>query len=172
MPRRAETRGAESWTVRSRRRVEACEAPGIERLAQRALTAVVETHGKAVAVGMDVVSVDTVASWLARYDDDTLRMIFTDAEIQGCRSDTSPQRRFAICFAAKEAIGKALGLGLAGIMWNEIETQPDEAALQISLRGSASEAARRRGITGWSASCARLRKEVAVVVLGQSGGLA
>jgi holo-[acyl-carrier protein] synthase len=162
-------RGAAA-TARVGTRAQACRATGIEWLVRRGVSAAVGTHGRAVTVGLDVVSVDTVARWIARYDDDALRIIFTPDEIAACRSAASPQRRFAICFAAKEAVGKALGLGLARIMWNEIQASPDEGALEVTLSGSAHDAALERGVTRWSASCARLRKEVAVVVLGESGG--
>jgi holo-[acyl-carrier protein] synthase len=134
------------------------------------MRAAVDSPGRAVSIGIDVVSVDTVARWLTRYDDDTLRMIFPQEEIDACRASDHPHHGFAICFAAKEAVGKALGRGLAGMMWNEVRTAPDEAWLEVSLRGAARESALACGITGWSARTMRLRKDVVVVVLGESGG--
>jgi holo-[acyl-carrier protein] synthase len=49
------------------------------------------------------------------------QFIIHSGEIDRCQSTSNPHQFYALCFATKEAVGKALGTGLAGIGWNEIE---------------------------------------------------
>lgn len=72
-------------------------------------------------LGIDIAPIARIARLVERYDRETLNLLFTPGEIDRCQSSSHPHRSFAVCFATKEAVGKALGTGLAGIGWNEIE---------------------------------------------------
>ncbi len=50
-----------------------------------------------------------------------LEKIFTDREIEYCRRFSSPDVHFAVRFAAKEAVIKALGTANRTLSFNEIE---------------------------------------------------
>jgi holo-[acyl-carrier protein] synthase len=72
-------------------------------------------------VGIDLIEIDRVRRALDRYP--TFReRCFTDAERIYCDSRPNPAQRYAARFAAKEAVGKALGFGVArAFAWRDVE---------------------------------------------------
>lgn len=102
-----------------------------------------------MGIGIDLESISRIATLVDRYDRDTLNMVFTLQEIERCQSVTSPHQHYAVCFCAKEAVGKALGTGLADIGWNEIDTTITSSSLRIQLHG----AAQRQAITNGAENC-------------------
>jgi len=111
-------------------------------------------------LGVDVAAVDRFEHWNARFDEATLAAIFTDGERAYCRAAGRPGRRYALCFASKEATAKALGTGLSPISWTEIEVMPGPPArrsrlrqLAIDLRGAARARARQIGCRGLRGAC-------------------
>jgi holo-[acyl-carrier protein] synthase len=103
-------------------------------------------------IGIDIVPILQIAQLIQRYDRHTLTLLFTPGEIDRCQASPDPDRSFAVCFAAKEAVGKALGIGLVGIDWNEIDTTFTQEQLTIHLSGKASAQAERTGIQRWLAT--------------------
>jgi holo-[acyl-carrier protein] synthase len=73
-----------------------------------------------VRVGMDMIEIDRVARALARHGERFAERVFTEAERAYCLSRANPAQHFAARFAGKEAIGKALGVGVH-FTWREIE---------------------------------------------------
>ena len=72
-------------------------------------------------VGVDLIEIDRVRRTLARYADFRSRC-FTDTERAYCDSRPNPAQHYAARFAGKEAVGKALGFGVAvHFAWREIE---------------------------------------------------
>lgn len=69
--------------------------------------------GEWVSVGVDIVEIERIARTLARFGERFLRRVYTEAEIAYCRGRPS---RLAARFAAKEAVAKALGVG---VFWRE-----------------------------------------------------
>lgn len=69
-------------------------------------------------VGVDVVEIDRFAAALARRPRLAERC-FTPAEAAYCLSRRFPPQHFAARFAAKEAVGKALGIGMT--RWRDVE---------------------------------------------------
>jgi holo-[acyl-carrier protein] synthase len=75
-----------------------------------------------VGIGSDIAEVDRVREAIARHGERFLRRVYTEREIQYCRSHRNSDERFAARFAAKEAAMKALGTGWRrGITWRDIE---------------------------------------------------
>ena len=72
-------------------------------------------------VGVDLIEIARVKRALERYPGFRERC-FTEAEIAYCDSRPNPAQSYAGRFAGKEAVGKALGFGVArAFAWKEIE---------------------------------------------------
>ena len=71
-------------------------------------------------VGVDLIEIERIRRALARYGDDFKDRCFTKAERDYCDSKPNPPQHYAGRFAAKEAVGKALGSGVY-FTWKEIE---------------------------------------------------
>src|SRR5206468_9802630 len=72
-------------------------------------------------VGVDLIEIERIRAALERYPG-FRRRCFTDAEIAYCESKPNPAQHYAGRFAAKEAVGKALGFGVY-FTWKEIEVK-------------------------------------------------
>jgi len=64
---------------------------------------------------------------LARYGARLERRLFTDDERAYCRGRGVPAQHFAVRFAAKEALLKAIGAP-SGLRWRDIEVLPGPGA--------------------------------------------
>jgi holo-[acyl-carrier protein] synthase len=74
-----------------------------------------------VRVGTDLIEIERVRRALERYDRFRERC-FTEAERSYCDSRRNPAESYAGRFAGKEAVGKALGFGVArAFAWKDIE---------------------------------------------------
>lgn len=72
-------------------------------------------------VGLDVIEIERVRRALARYPRFRERC-FTVAERAYCESRPNPAQHYAARFAGKEAVGKALGFGVArAFAWQDVE---------------------------------------------------
>ena len=72
-------------------------------------------------MGVDLIEIDRVRRTLARYAGFRARC-FTEAERAYCDSRPNPAQHYAARFAGTEAVGKALGFGVAvNFAWLEIE---------------------------------------------------
>jgi holo-[acyl-carrier protein] synthase len=101
-----------------------------------------------IAIGVDILEIRRMEQAIARFGDRLLRRVFTPAERQACRGRVA---EYAARFAAKEAVAKALGVGLRimareGIGFHDVEILPDHRGQpHIHLRGWAAERARGAG---------------------------
>ena len=76
--------------------------------------------------------------------------LFTDEEQAYCDIRTDPTERYAVRFAAKEAVLKAMGLGVGACKWREIEVaRAESGAPSVVLHGGAQRLAADRGIGEW-----------------------
>jgi holo-[acyl-carrier protein] synthase len=96
-----------------------------------------------VGVGVDVVEIDRFAAALARRPRLAERC-FTEAEARYCLAKPFPPQHFAARFAAKEAVGKALGRGMT--RWREVEVVRGRGAPTVALHAHYAEWAARRGV--------------------------
>jgi len=97
-----------------------------------------------LAVGVDLIEIDRVRRTLARYRDFRERC-FTEAERTYCDSRPNPAQHYAARFAGKEAVGKALGFGVAvHFAWREIEIA-GRPKPSVRLSGRLAERAERLG---------------------------
>lgn len=107
-----------------------------------------------ISLGLDFVEVPRVRGMLERSGDRFKERVFTEEESAYCDSCAAPAIHYAARFAAKEAVAKALGTGLAeGVVWREIEVRRDAGGVpSIALHGAAAERARALGIRSWRVS--------------------
>jgi holo-[acyl-carrier protein] synthase len=74
-----------------------------------------------VRVGTDLIEIERIRRSLERYANFRERC-FTAAERAYCDSRPNPAQHYAARFAGKEAVGKALGFGVArAFAWTEVE---------------------------------------------------
>jgi holo-[acyl-carrier protein] synthase len=99
-------------------------------------------------IGCDIVEVERIELALHRHADRFLQRVFTSGEIAECwPSEQQRSRRLAARFAAKEAALKALGIGLRGVSWLELEVVKDELGKPLlRLTGRAAEIAAAQGV--------------------------
>jgi len=102
-----------------------------------------------VGVGVDAIEIPRVEAALRRTPA-LLARLFTEGERARCTSRCGDLRYggLAARFAAKEAVAKALGTGLVGFGFRDIEIANDSAGRpDVTLHGGAAEVAASRGIT-------------------------
>lgn len=97
-----------------------------------------------VGVGVDVIEIDRFAAALERQPRLAERC-FTDAESAYCAAKPFPPQHYAARFAAKEAVGKALGRGMT--RWREVEVVRGRGAPSVALHRHYAEWAARLGVT-------------------------
>jgi len=89
-------------------------------------------------IGIDLVEIGRLERAWRRHGSRFLRRVYTAAEERYCLGKRRPAASLAARFAAKEAVLKALGLGLGGARWQDIEILPDPAGRpSLRLQGAA-----------------------------------
>jgi holo-[acyl-carrier protein] synthase len=102
-----------------------------------------------IGIGADLCEVERMRVALSRTP--SLRgRLFTEGEQAYCDLRSDPSERFAARFAAKEAVLKAMGLGVGACKWRDIEVMRAESgAPSVRLHGGAEALAAERGIRRW-----------------------
>ncbi|HUC38269.1 MAG TPA: holo-ACP synthase [Acidimicrobiales bacterium] len=104
------------------------------------------------AVGIDAVDVARFRRVMTRRPRIADR-VFTDSERAHAAAASDPAPRLAARFAAKEAVMKALGVGIGALAMRDVEVVKTEGgAPRIELAGTAEAIALRRGIGAWHVS--------------------
>ena len=100
-------------------------------------------------IGVDRVVIARINRSVERFGTRFLQRIYTDAEIVQSQAKGNPSRRFAMLFAAKEAVSKALGTGFhQGVAPRDIETiHLPSGKPAVTLYGGARRAAEKQGVT-------------------------
>jgi holo-[acyl-carrier protein] synthase len=100
-----------------------------------------------IQVGVDVISVSEVGRSLERFGERYVRRVFTPCEAAYCQSaaGSAIAERFAVRFAAKEAVLKALRPDESPIDWRSIEVRRHASGwCDVVLHGEAAALAARR----------------------------
>ena len=98
--------------------------------------------------GVDLIEVARIERELTRRGRDPFDDLFSPDELAWCRSCRRPAEGYALGFAAKEAVLKALGTGLVGRMaWRDVQIDFSGTRPEVGLQGetAAVAAALRRG---------------------------
>jgi holo-[acyl-carrier protein] synthase len=120
-----------------------------------------------VAAGVDLIEIGRIKRSLDDFGDRFLNRVYTEREQDFCRNRIS---ELAARFAAKEATSKALGTGIRGIRWREMEILPNRRGKPVLvLHGSAAERAKLLGLTDFSVSLTHSRSDAMAFVVAFQG---
>ncbi|MCK9519766.1 MAG: holo-ACP synthase [Dehalococcoidia bacterium] len=121
--------------------------------------------GTKFAVGIDIIEIDRVADVIERHGDRFLNRIYTPDEIAHCRGRVS---ELAARFAAKEAVMKALGTGVRGVSWKDIEVLPNRRGKPlVFLYGRGAARARHIELRGLEISLTHSKLYAIASVVGE-----
>ena len=118
-------------------------------------------------VGLDLIEIERVEQALARHPERFRARCFTTREIEELDRKPRPGESYAGRFAAKEAVGKALGTGVH-FTWTEIEVA-GRGKPAVTLHGWTREMAARKGVVAIDVSITHSRTTsaaVAIAILG------
>ncbi len=119
--------------------------------------------GGGATTGVDIIEIPRIARVVDRYGERFLRRVYTEAE-QTLYRGRVPE--LAARFAAKEAISKALGTGIWGIRWREMEVLPDMRGKPlVYLHGAAAARARALNLRHFDVSLSHSREYAVAVVV-------
>jgi len=123
-----------------------------------------------LTVGVDLIEVSRIQRAVRRGGETFLKRVFTPAEISYCRGRTA---ELAARFAAKEAVAKALGVGMRmmareGINWRDVEVIGDyRGKPEVTLTGRAADRALELGLAEWTVSLSHSRENAIAVVVAR-----
>lgn len=99
-----------------------------------------------LGLGVDIVEIDRMAAALERHPRMKER-VFSEEERRYCEKRSRPEVHYALRFAAKEAVLKALGTGFSGMRFNDVEVVREVSGRPVpALHGLAAERAAELGI--------------------------
>jgi len=122
---------------------------------------------------VDIVELDRIRGAIERHGERFLARVYTVAELD-CYRDRLPE--LAVRLAAKEAVSKALGVGLRhisrhGIGWRDVEVLSDPYGKPVlRLSGRAQSLAEEQGLRDWAISLSHSH-DYAVAFVVATGGL-
>jgi holo-[acyl-carrier protein] synthase len=120
--------------------------------------------GSLVGIGIDSVDIERFGSVLRRRPAACERL-FTSGERDYAGRLANPTPALAARFAAKEAVMKALGVGLGAFSWTDVEVRRhDNGMPELHLTGRAAGMATERGIGGWHVSITHTDTTATVMV--------
>ena len=114
----------------------------------------------AVGLGVDIVEIERMEGILTR-NPRFAEQIFSPAEREYCEGTANPATHYALRFAAKEAVVKALGTGFADGIWvRDIEVERAKSGRpSVKLSGRALEVAEEQGVRDLSLSLSYTRTD-------------
>ncbi len=124
-------------------------------------------NGVQVRTGVDLIEIERIRQAHHRYGSRFLNRIYTAAEQSRSRGRAE---ELAARFAAKEAVSKALGTGMRGVLWKEIEIVNDRRGKPlVRLHGAAQRRADHLGITDLDISLTHGREQAIAFVVALIG---
>jgi holo-[acyl-carrier protein] synthase len=118
-----------------------------------------------VSVGVDIVEIERVAGVIARWGERFLQRVYTETELAYCRGRIP---ELAARFAGKEAVTKALGTGIRGLAWREIEILADPLGKPlVRLHGRARARAAAIGLSHFAVSLSHSRDFAVAMVVAE-----
>ena len=116
--------------------------------------------------GVDIIEINRIGAAVKRWGERFFHRIYTAGELEYARGRL-PQ--LAGRFAAKEAVMKALGTGVRGVSWHEIEVVREQGqAPTITLHGRAKARAELLALGEIAISISHSRDYAVVVAVGET----
>ncbi|BAM01579.1 MULTISPECIES: holo-ACP synthase [Caldilinea] len=115
--------------------------------------------------GVDIIEIERVRAAIDAHGERFLRRVYTEAELACCGDRVES---LAARFAAKEAVAKALGIGVwrEGVGWTDIEVLRNECGAPVlHLHGAAAALAAEQGLVTWSLSLSHHRTQAVAFVI-------
>lgn len=125
-----------------------------------------------LTTGVDLIEIARIERVVKNHGERFLARVFTPNEVLYCRGRVP---ELAARFAAKEAVSKALGVGVRvlsreGIHWRDVEVVGDHRGKPlVRLFGRAAERAEELGLTEWAISLSHTREHAIAFVVAQGG---
>ncbi len=120
------------------------------------------------SVGIDLIEVNRIEATIARYGDRFLTRVFTESELAYCRGQP---HQLAARFAAKEAVSKALGVGIQhadGVAWHEVEIVSGKRGKpSVQLTGRAAQRAAEIGLHTFALSLSHTREHAIAMIVAE-----
>jgi holo-[acyl-carrier protein] synthase len=118
-----------------------------------------------IGIGIDAVEIDRFRRVLVRTPGLTAR-VFTEGEQAEGRRRTDPAPALAARFAAKEAVMKALGVGLGAFAFRDVEVvRAPSGAPALVLSGAAAALATSHGVSSWQVSLTHTERTAQAVAV-------
>ena len=116
--------------------------------------------------GIDIIEIGRIKQAIERWRERFLNRIFTEPELKLCRGKA---QALAARFAGKEAVMKALGTGVRGIGWREIEILAESSGKPlVRLSGKAQAKASELGLSGFAISLSDSKEYAVAFVIGET----
>ena len=124
-----------------------------------------------IAHGIDIVEISRIAAMLEEHPERFVDRCFTEIEREYADAgDRRRAERYAVRFACKEAVFKALGTGWrTGISWRDVEVVREPSGQpRIRLTGRCAELAKDSGISTWLVSLSHTDTLACASIIGVS----
>jgi len=119
-----------------------------------------------LGIGTDLVEIDRFRDVLARRGEQFQQRIFCEGERAYAYKANDPAPRLAARFAAKEAVMKALGVGLGAFGLAEVEVIKQESGAPVLLlHGRAAELAADHGVSDWKITLSHSERTASAFVI-------
>ena len=119
-----------------------------------------------VQIGVDIIEIGRIQTAIDRWGERFFTRVYTPAERAHCRNRIP---ELAARFAAKEAVMKALGTGIRGVGWQEIEVLPNpDGKPLVYLYGGARRKAEELGLCDLAISLSHSKEYAIASVIGDS----
>ncbi len=117
-------------------------------------------------IGVDIIEIARIERTIDRWGKSFLHRLYTEPELRLCRNKPS---RLATRFAGKEAVMKALGTGIKGISWKEIEIMAEPSGQPVvHLYGKAKKRAEGLGLEKLAISLSDSKEYAIAFVVGET----
>lgn len=122
-----------------------------------------------VGVGFDLEDLEDFGQTLDQSGEAFLNRVYTEREMEYCRSQPHARQSYAARYCAKEAAMKALGIaGMEGLKWRDFEiVSASSGAPQLLVSGVAAVAAKRLRVRRLLVALSHSRSAAGAVVIAE-----
>ncbi|OUT54497.1 MAG: holo-[acyl-carrier-protein] synthase [Rhodopirellula sp. TMED11] len=121
-----------------------------------------------VATGTDIIETVRIAKMIETHGEQFLERVYTANEIEHCVQSADTPTQFAMRWAAKEAVMKALRCRQHGVRWFDIEIVIGAATYEVRLTGNARRCALEQSIEQLHLSLSACRTHAVAYVIAES----